>query len=52
MAERLAALDNILDVANNIASTYKSRVQSGEFGEEAKKQVLDHWSLLKYAFEA
>jgi methyl-accepting chemotaxis protein len=49
MAERLAALDNILDVANNIASTYKARVQAGELtDEDAKKQVLYQWSMLKY----
>ena len=49
MGERLAALDNVLDVANNIAKTYKDRVTSGELTEEdAKKQVLYQWSLLKY----
>jgi methyl-accepting chemotaxis protein len=49
MTERLAALDNILDVANTIAKTYKDRVTSGELKEDdAKKQVLYQWSLLRY----
>jgi methyl-accepting chemotaxis protein len=49
MTERLAALDNILDVAGNIAKTYQARVATNELSEdEAKKQVLYQWSLLKY----
>lgn len=47
--ERLAALDNILDVAANVADTYKEKVGKGEMSDEdAKKAVLAQWNLLRF----
>lgn len=50
LAERLAALDGVLDIASNIAQEYRARFKAGELTEEeAKKRVLYQWSQLRYA---
>ncbi|MDR9384185.1 diguanylate cyclase [Ralstonia sp. 11b] len=50
LAERLAALDSVLDIAVNIAQEYRARIKIGDLTEdEAKKRVLHQWSQLRYA---
>ncbi|QCP48266.1 hypothetical protein FAZ95_03100 [Trinickia violacea] len=47
--ERFAALDNILDVAVNIAGAYRAKAANGEMSpEDAQKATLTQWNLLRY----